>query len=342
MANTLDYKAMIESLFFIKNKQGELVPFKFNDVQDLWYSTLESDYPDMQGIRENILKSRQFGLSSIITAIFACDFIAGEEGTIPPTDADIYSHKDAETTAHIARFNLFLNSFLVKNAGGGIENMHDYAAIEKLRKQFLKVDNGGEIIGRLRGSQYHAQTASAKVSGRGGTKQNIHWSEVAFYPNTEIMNAKLLVTGAEEQVPDQGGKIFRETTGNMMGDFFSNEYYGAKDGISDFKSRFYGWYEHKAYSRTAPGDWVAPEYYDKVLNEGKATLDQCYWHYLKVKDKDSTEAYKQDKVRLRENPTYDYEAFLLSGTGFFDSDALVFHNNRMRKPIKESLYVQAL
>ena len=331
----VNYKAFIEDNFYIKNKLGELVPFVFNDVQDLWYKTLEEDYPDMQGIRENILKSRQFGLSSIITGIFAADFILGEQGEIPPTDADIYSHKDSETAAHIARFNLFLNSFLIKNAGGGIEEMHNIPAIEHWRKQFLKTDNGGDIVGRLKGSQYHAQTASAKVSGRGGTKQNIHWSEVAFYPNTEIMSAKLLVTGAEEQVPDQRGKIFRETTGNMMGDFFADEYHDAKDGEGDFKSRFYPWYTHRAYSRTPPAGWAPPAYYQAVIDSGQATVGQCYWHDVKTKS-------REDKVKLRENPTYDYEAFLLTGTGFFDADAMIYHTNRVRKPVKESLYVQAL
>lgn len=335
---TLDYKKIIEYFFFVKNKQGELVPFILNDVQDMYLRTLDETYPDMQGVRENILKSRQFGLSSLIEGIFAADFIFGEKGDIPVTDSDVYSHKDSETSAHIARFNLFLNSFLVKNAGGGIENMHDYAAIDKLRKTFLKVDNGGDIVGKLRGSQYHAQTASAKVSGRGGTKQNIHWSEVAFYPNTEIMSAKLLVTGAEEQVPDQMGKVFRETTGNMMGDFFANEYYRAKDGTSQFTSRFYPWYAHKAYSRPAPISWRPPAYYDKVIEDGYATLDQCFWHYMKTLD----EHGNQDKIKLRENPTYDYEAFLLTGTGFFNSDALIQHTNRVKLPQKEAMYVQAL
>lgn len=332
----IDYKKFIEHYFYIKNKDGELVPFVFNDVQQKWYEQLEEDYPDFQGIRENILKSRQFGLSSIITGIFAADFIMSELGEIPIIDADIYSHKDKETLAHIARFNLFLDSYMFKDQGGtALDIQNNLKVREAMRKQFLRIDNGGEIISRNRGAQYHCETASAKVSGRGGTKQNIHWSEVAFYPNTEIMNAELLVTGAEEQVPDQRGKIFRETTGNMMGDFFANEYYAGKEGTGDFKSRFYPWYEHKAYSRPAPEGWTPPEYYDAALNSEKATIEQCFWHFKKTKE-------LQSKVKKRENPTYDYEAFLLSGTSFFDEEALVRYNNFVQKPVKEGAYVQAI
>jgi hypothetical protein len=332
----IDYRSFIQDNFFIKNKHGVLMPFVFNDVQNLWYEDLLHTYGEpLQGIRENDLKSRQFGISSCITGIFGVDFILSELGEIPIIDSDVYSHKDEETLAHIQRFNLFLNSFLIKSQGGGLADMENLDAITKLRKAFLRTDQGGDVISRKRGAQYHCQTASAKVSGRGGTKQNIHWSEVAFYPNTEIMNAKLLVTGAEEQVPDQAGKIFRETTGNMMGDFFAEEYYSAKDALNDFHSRFYPWYTHKAYARQAPVDWELPIYYKTIVDKSLATRDQCYWHWIKTKG-------LEDKVKLRENPTYDYEAFLLTGTSFFDADALIWHTGRVAKPLKEAAYVQAL
>lgn len=332
----IDYKAYIEHHFYIKNKKGILEPFTLNDVQ-LWYlELLEADYPDMQGIRENILKGRQFGISSLITGIFATDFIMSELGEVPIVDSDVYSHKDEETTAHINRFNLFLDSFMFKSQGGtalDIENNEEGRIA--MRKQFLKVDNGGEIVGRKRGSQYHAQTASAKVSGRGGTKQNIHWTEPAFYPNTEIMNAKKLMVGAEKQVPQNYGKIIRETTGNMMGDYFSEEYQDGKEGKSIYKSRFIAWYQHKEYANEAPQDWTIPDYYTKLLTEGLATPDQCYWHYKQTRE-------LQDKEELREYPTYDYEAFLMTGSVLFDPDALIHYQNAIMKPIKEVEYVQAL
>jgi hypothetical protein len=247
----------------------------------------------------------------------------------------VYSHKDDETLAHINRFNLFLNSYLIRSQGGTIKDMDNKQAIAVLRKAFLRIDNGGEIISRTKDAQYHAQTASAKVSGRGGTKQNIHWTEPAFYPNTEIMSARNLMTGAEEQVPENYGKIIRETTGNIMGDYFSEEYYAGKDGRGAFKSRFIAWYQHKAYSREAPADWLLPDYYKALVNNGLADRNQCYWHWVKTKG-------LEDKEKLRENPTYDYEAFLTTGTTFFDSNALLFHNGRIKDPIKEVMYAQAL
>lgn len=332
----IDYKSFIEDNFFIKNKRGILVPFVFNRVQSEWYDELLAEYgPELSGIRENDLKGRQFGISSGITGMFATDFILSELGEIPIIDSDVYSHKDEETSVHIERFNLFLNSYMVQDQGGELEDMDDTEAIRELRKHFLRIDNGGHLVSEKRQAQYHAQTASAKVSGRGGTKQNIHWSEPAFYPNTEIMNAKKLMVGAEKQVPHGFGKIFRESTGRSKGDYYAEEYYKGKSGRGAFKSRFIAWYRHPDYTREAPKKWEVPEYYQPLIQKDLATTDQCYWHY---EETDRLE----DKEELREYPTYDYEAFIVGGRPFFDQDALIHYENKVLEPISEAAYVSAL
>lgn len=337
MSAKIDYRGFIEHYFYIKNDHGVLVPFKLNDVQSDYYDALLGDYgPELQAIRENILKGRQFGLSSLITGIFCADFILSETGEIPIIDSDVYSHKDSETDAHLARFNLFLNSWMFKMQGGtALDIENNLEALAKMRQQFLRVDAEGELIGRKRSTQYHAQTASAKVSGRGGTKQNIHWSEVAFYPNTEIMNAKKLVVGAEKQVPHGFGKIFRETTGNLAADYFAEEYQQAKEGKGQFKSRFIAWFTHKSFTAQAPAGWVLPEYYRKLVDGEQATINQCYRHFVQTKE-------LEDKEELREYPTYDYEAFLYGGNPLFDPEALLYYTNNVKKPIKAVEYVQAL
>lgn len=332
----IDYKGFIEDNFFILNKEGVLVPFVFNDVQNIKYQSLLDYYgEELQGVRENDLKGRQFGFSSLITAIFTTDFILSELGEIPVTNSDIYSHKDDETASHLNRFNLFLDSYLMQDQGATIDDMDNTEARSAFRKAFLGIDNGGHIKSKKRGAEYHTQTASAKVSGRGGTKQNIHWSEVAFYPNTEIMNAKTLVTGAEKQVADGFGKIFRETTGNTMVDFFAKEYQDGKDGKSLFRSNFTAWYLHKAYTLAAPESWDVPTYYHKLLDDSLATVDQCYWHWMKTKQ-------LTDKYELREYPTYDTEAFILGGQTYFSDDALLHYLNAVRKPLREVEYATAL
>lgn len=331
----IDYKSFIEDNFTITTTSGEIVPFVFNDVQDYYYQLLLNDYgEDLSGVRENILKSRRFGFSSIIDAMFATDFILSELDAIPLTNSDVYSYKEKDTQVLFTRVNQFIDSYLLKDQGGDYTNFSHRKELPALRNAFLKKDVSGTVIVGRNGAEYHCLTAGAKVSGRGGTKQNIHWSEVAFYGNTTILDAKLLVTGAEEQVSTGIGKIFRETTGNVADDFFSSEYYEGKDGLSDFKSRFLAWHLFGQYTSEAPEDWTPPPYYSKIMKEG-VTKDQCYWHFVKTRS-------LKDKLRMREYPTSDIEAFLLGGDPFFDAEALIRYTEQTIEPIKETLYVSSL
>ena len=330
----IDYRSFIQDNFFIINKEGILIPFKLNEVQNWYYDLLLNEYgEELQGLRENVLKGRQFGLSTLIEAIFAVDFILSELQIIPRINSSVYSYTDNDTKAHTARFDLFLESYLMTDQGATIEDMETTdgkKARDEFRKAFLSIDNGNYIEGR-RGAQYHSQTASARVSGRGDTKQNIHWTEPAFYPNTQILSAEDLMTGAEEQVADGTGKIFRESTGKTRIDYFGKEYLAGKDGKTAFKSRFIGWFRHPEYAKEVPEGWVRPEYYDTV----DATDEQCYWHYTKTNGLTSNK-------KLREYPTHDHEAFIAGGTAFFDSDALLAATLKLRSPIKEAEYVSAL
>jgi hypothetical protein len=189
-------------------------------------------------------------------------------------------------------------------------------------------------VGR-RGAVINVQTGNAKVSGRGGTKQNLHWSEVAFYPNTEILSAEDLVTAAEQQVADGIGKIFRESTGNIAGDFFASEYERGKAGEGEFKSRFLSWWIHKEYSLTPPDDWRPTPDYKKLMDDNKASRDQCYWHFKKVLN-----SKNEAKIR-REYPMDDTEAFLMGGDMYFNAEVIkMWHIGNIKKPITDKpIYV---
>lgn len=317
----VDYKEFIEDNFDIITKTGEPIPFLFNDTQNYAYALLEEDYPDFQGIRENWLKHRQWGGSSLITGMFCVDFILSELGEMPIINTDIYSHKDEETYAHYSRFSYFFDSWIKRAYQTDIPQ-----DIQKIRKSILKSDESGDVMEGLRGTLMETKTASAKVSGRGGTKQNQLYTEIAFYPNTQIMNAKNLVVGATKQVMDGIGKIIKESSGNLSGDYFHTDYKQGKDGISEYRSRFFGWYLHKEYTRQAPEDWNVPDYYSKLIANGKADINQCYWHYVKTKG-------LTDLEELREYPTNDTEAFLVGGKPYFSKESIIYYDNLSKEPL---------
>lgn len=329
----VDYKEFIEENFLIKNKKGEVVPFKFNETQNYYYKLLEADYPDFQGVRENDLKFRQPGFSSLIDAMFATDFILSELGEAPITDSDIYSHKMEETKVLFDRVSDYYYNAWISNAFD-LDFNEEKDQINKVRSTLLELDSGTKMKG-TKGALINVQTASAKVSGRGGTKQNIHWSEIAFYQNTEIMSAEDLVNAAEQQVMDGYGKIFRETTGNIAGDYFDKEYQKGIDGIGEFKSRFLGWWLHKDYQRSdVPSDWVVPQYYEDIVHRYSVPVEQIYWHFRKTNR-------LTDKKKIREYPTYAREAFLYKGDPYFDSEALQAYTSEVVTPISQGISLKS-
>lgn len=336
MSKIIDYKGFIEKYFTITTINGEIVPMKLNNIQSYYYDMIIKDYgKKLAPVRENILKSRRFGFSSLIDAIFCVDFILGEIGVTNLANSSVYSYRQKDTDELFKRVNQFIDSYLLIAYSGGrlhYENPNDRKALPAYRAKFLKKDVGGTIIEGQNGSVYDCLTAGAKVSGRGGTRQNIHWSEVAFYNNTEILDARGLVIGAEKQVSDGVGKIFRETTGNVADNFFAEEYQAGKEGRSQFKSRFLAWHLFNAYQEKAPVNWKIPDYYSQIPH---ITKDQAYWHFRKTNGLTS-------KLEMREFPTTDTEAFLLGGDPYFSNDSIVYYNSIAATPIKEGEYVSAL
>jgi len=317
----IKYKEFIETYFRIKNKKGEIVPFIFNSVQNLYYEQLKKDYEGFEGIRENICKARREGFSAVWEAIFTTDFILGSIGLAPIISGQVISHKLEEVKPHFQRISMFLDSYL---------------DIKKVRrKDFLEVDNKTSYIKAKTGPELFVGSAGSKVLGRGGETQNLLWTEVAFYPNTPIINAEDLVTGAEQQVPMGRGKIVRESTGNVVGDFFYEEWYRGKgewgENESPFYSRFFPWFVFKEYRVSCPPGFKFLPTEIELRKLYHLDSNQLYWYHLKMK------GFKDKNKGRREYPSSPLESFLSAGSCFFDLPTLKWYLSKTKKPIKEGL-----
>lgn len=305
----LNYKKMIETGFDIVDKRGIRRPFLLNDVQNQYLEILKGDYPDMEGIRENDLKARQEGFSALIDAIFTVDLLALEN-----VGGQIISHKEKETETLMNRVNFFVDSWLEKRG--------------LTREAVFKVDSR-HYLETHRGSYLFIGTAGAKTLGRGGTLQNIHWSEVAFYPNTEILNAEKLVSAAEQQVLTGVGKIFRESTGNMLGDYFYRECERSRRGESTFKFRFFPWYLMQEYRTPIEGSFKpTPDEEDRMIKY-ELLPEQMLWYRRKGME------FETKALFLREYPSNPEECFLATGAAYFDKDALKFYYDNTRDARQE-------
>lgn len=240
----MQYRRFIQDFFLIdKAATGELVEFKFNKVQNKYYNELVRDYDiEKKGltvpVRENILKARREGFSSVVLGIFCADDIRNDN----PTETSVISYKDDATDTFKRRYRTFALSFFArKKLDVSVEEIKKRPAILDIAaKKFLAVDSGHEIIFAHNKAHFYCGTASAKVGGRGGVLQKLLFSEIAYYPDTEIMTAKEIVEGTMRQVDISSGWVFCESTENGRGTYQYKMWQNAKQKLSRFINRFYG------------------------------------------------------------------------------------------------------
>lgn len=256
------YRKLIQDFFLIDDaKTGELIPFILNPVQNKYYDDLCRDY-DIENkgvtaaIRENIVKARREGFSSLILGIFAADDIMQEN----PTETSVISYKDDATATFRKRYRNFILSFFARRKMlHTVEEIRNKPAIlDKAAKRFLTID-GTDIELAHNRAHFSCGTASARVGGRGGVLQKLLFSEIAYYPNTEKMTAKEVVEGTMRQIDINSGWIFGESTENGRGTYQYQMWSLAKKGLSRFRNRFYG---AKEFYSEEEIDLIKSEYVD--------------------------------------------------------------------------------
>lgn len=239
----MKYKAFIEDNFLIDfANTGELVPFKFNPVQEHYYEDLCREYDiEKKGItvpmRENILKARREGFSSLILGLFAADDLMNDN----PTETTVLSYKEDATNIFRKRYRTYLLSFFArKQFGVSYEQIkNDINILEQIARQVLSVD-ATDIELNHNKAHFQCQTAGARVGGRGGVMHKILFSEIAFYQDTAKVRASEMIEATMRQVDPASGWIFAESTENGAGTYQYNMWMQSKRGKSRFKNRFYG------------------------------------------------------------------------------------------------------
>jgi len=279
----VDYKKFIEENFKILDKEAQVpVPFRFNAVQQKYYDMLftgdEREYPSQEGLREIILKARQQGFSSFILALFAVDFL-----TRPYSVSICISHRKDSTELLFKKVRFYIESYLEK-----VAKERGVKLTEEVLRSFYKSDNRGMIENSTNNAMFYIGTAGSKVGGRGGSARNIHFSEAAFYQDTELITAQEIIVATAQQVPQGKGMIFIESTANGEGNFYHSEWVRAEEHQSSYKPRFFGWQEF--YSPT----WV----------------------------QEKRKEFPTDKLWKQEYPGTAEEAFITSGSPYFDVEKL--------------------
>lgn len=312
-----DKKWYIESFLFIRDKNAELIPFKFNKAQLMVYEKYLECLRDKKLPRFIILKSRQQGMSTW-------------------TEGMMFS--DTSTSS-------YKNTFIIAHEGQASTNLFNmsklyYSELPEFIKPKVSRSNEKALIfedkespdGGLR-SRFTIGTANTLEGGRGNTFHNVHVSEVAFFPNAEKT-----LTAIIQAVPDvMNTMVVLESTANGVGDYFHKQWLMAKEAKSEFIPIFLPWSFDPACVKQFESEEVKKDFVKEVemtytdLNGNKThteeymlmkeydlEYEQLYWRRWAINNKcgGSIEMFQQ------EYPINDVEAFLSTGRPVFNQKIL--------------------
>ena len=303
----LNARTYIERCLWIKNKAGELQRFTLNPPQEKLYGIVREQARAGKPIRIIILKARQEGFSTLTEALIFHGAVTHHN-----REALIVAHREDATG------NLFRMS------------RRFFEMLDEPMKPMLRASNARELVFEnpsklarerearpgLR-SRIRCVTAGGRGIGRSDTLQYVHLSEYAFWPEGPGGKSETLL-GILQAVPAESGTmVVIESTANGFDDFKAL-WDRAVRGESDFTPVFFAWFENPEYSReVSPGTvWTEEE---ERLRERYALDDrQLAWRRWCIANNCGGDVSRFHQ----EYPSNAEEAFLHSGEGVFDNEAV--------------------
>jgi hypothetical protein len=285
MVVAIDRPNLIEALLKIDNKEGHIVPFRFNKGQ-AYFNRNKSH-------RNIVLKHRQGGWSSSILADMYIDCI-----TIPMTKAAVVSHETHATQRLLDRVHFYH------------ESMDD-------PKPNLGADSRSEIAFPDTLSSIYIGTAGSRAFGRGDTIRKCLLSELAFYED-----ARSILNAVQDAVP-MSGELTIECTPNGEDNPFYEEWVKAREGKSPYKPFFFPWWWTEEYKLpreselTLIGDRGELHYStdeEELIRKFHLTEEQIRWRRYKIAEKQG--------LFWQEYPEDEVSCFITIGDPVFDTDIL--------------------
>lgn len=272
----------------IRPKKGGDIPLALNKAQVYLHTVVEQQRREKGYVRVIVLKGRQQGISTYIEGRFYWK-TTHRRGF----RAYILTHEEKAT----------------KNLFGMAQRYHD------LNLAKLKPRTGSQSAKEMQfpeiDSDYAVGTAGSKATGRSGTTQLFHGSEVAFWPNADEHAMGVMQTVSL----DEGTEIFLESTANGMGNYFHAQWQLAQKGESDYIAVFLPWFWQDEYTRPVDEDFeLTMDEFQllKLFKKEGLTVEHLNWRRYKIREFTSQGDDGEWKFR-QEYPFTAAEAFQTSG-----------------------------
>lgn len=245
----------MECLRILPKAGGAPVPFVLNEAQRFLHGKIEEQLASTGKVRVIVLKGRQQGISTYTEGRYYWR-VSHQRGK----RAFILTHEDKATQ------NLF----------GMVDRYWQHAPVWWRPK--LGASNAKELVFSAMESRYDVATAGAKDTGRGGTAQFFHGSEVAFWPH-----AQQHLAGIGQVVPDMPGtEIVFESTANGTANVFHELWQMAVKGRSDFLPVFVPWFWQAEYQTPPPEGWELTDEERDYAEAFGISVPHMVWRRRKV------------------------------------------------------------
>ena len=298
-----DFEFYAENVVTIKSKSG-VQKFKLNKPQKKLLELIDKQYAENKKIRIIILKARQQGFSTFVSAYLyhKLSLSFAKKGIVIGNKAD-------NTRALFDMYRRIHNSMPPE-----LKPTTD--AISRKELNFPKLDTSLIVA-----------TAGGDDVGRGETLTHAHFSEFAFWPKATAQANWVALTQCVPNVDDTA--IFVESTANGMSGIFYDTWMGAVAGTNGFTPFFSPWFDSEEYRRPVP-TWGMDGY-----TEDELKLKELYGL------DDEQLCFRRERIALNgydafevEYPSTPEEAFKSSGLPVFNLTTLHEMLKKSYQPIK--------
>lgn len=256
-----------EQLLRIRPKTGGLVPFVLNPAQIKLHNLLEAQKAETGKVRAVIVKGRQQGSSTYVTARHFRAVTAN-----PGTRCMIVTHETAATRGLFAMVKRF--------------NEH----LPPEHKLSVGTDNSESLIFDKIDSGYQVATATEQGVGRSGTANYLHCSEAAHYHDLQEQLSSLF-----QILPDEPGtESILESTALAYGDAFHQFFLKAVAGENGYRAIFIPWMLSSEYAMPCEDGFNLTAEETELCALHGLTAEQCAWRRLKVAQMGTAEMFNRE------------------------------------------------
>ena len=305
-----DFRKFCPKYLKIKDKAGNIVPLVMNKAQEIVLETIEKMIQEGKPIRLIILKARQKGISTIVEAFifFRTTYKKNRKAAIIGHESDSTDNMWEMTNRYYDNLPMFL-------------------------QPQKKHHNAKELTFARTKSEVMFWTAEKGDVGSSHTVQDAHLTEVSKW-----RDAKTTLTALLQTIPDKPNTmVIMESTANGFGGEFHDRWLMAKRGQGNYVPIFLSWLIDDEYTLQFKTEEERERFgtnldeIEKGLIDKGATLEHLKWRRdIGLPDKCGGDV---DKFQ-QEYPASDMEAFITSGSPFFDVQICSRNYNKEIKPLR--------